>query len=597
MKRRHRFPAVSFGLVLAVALLSSSLAIAATPSPTTTELTIFPDNSVDYGSLVALRSSVSSSAGPVSPGVVLFCNADAANCEDLNILGQAQLTSSGSAEVNLRLPIGSHNIRSEFRGTKWNAPSASSIQNLIVDGAYPTVTNVSAVQTGSTFALTGTVFSFGQPPPTGSLAFKDASNGSLPLATSNVDAPTFASHNLPGLAGTGSITSVVVGDFNRDGKFDQIVFDSGTHELVVLWGDGDGRFTIGPRTVVDQSFQYAAVGDFNNDDIPDLAITNGGQTVSFLPGKGNGTFGRPTTISTRRPAGYVSTGDINNDGNADLLVSTDLGTEIWFGNGKLRFSRSAWPSLPQAFSPIRIADLNRDDKADLVYLVSDCAASYNTQTCVAAYLGNGNGTFVEAKRPDVFCGHGCVDVAVADFNGDGSPDLAVATQCDIEGCEIAWEPNGGLYVLGGNGDGTFASYLWWTEYNAATSLSLGDFNGDGKIDICEATAPGDVGPTGGVDLYLGNGSGGFELGPSLPSRLTTLGDFNGDGLTDLSLNNPTSVALSEWETTAVASDVALPGGSGIHKVFGDYEGDSVHALSVSGTIGLQAPAVATQPQP
>ena len=125
------------------------------------------------GTLVTLKASVSSSGTPVSAGLVLFCNAGATYCEDFNILGQAQLTASGSASLNLLLPVGTHMIRAEFRGTNSNAPSSSSTQSLIVSGKYPTVTTFQTYQGPNYLDLVASIIGFGTTAPTGVLAFKE----------------------------------------------------------------------------------------------------------------------------------------------------------------------------------------------------------------------------------------------------------------------------------------------------------------------------------------------------------------------------------------------------------------------------------------
>src|SRR5262249_160758 len=116
----------------------------------------------------------------------------------------------------------------------------------------------------------------------------------------------------------------------------------------------------------------------------------------------------------------------------------------------------------------------------------------------------------------------CDELCVADFNGDGHPDLAVTSAS-----------TGKINILLNRGDGTFT--------NSATLLSLGtplaiasaDFDGDQKMDIVVANYPGDS-----LTVWLGNGDGSF--GPSQGSGVTvnsswaslTVGDFNSDGIPD-----------------------------------------------------------------
>jgi hypothetical protein len=580
LKSRRFFSSVSFGLVLSAGILNAVLAIAATPSPTTTVLTISTVNSVPMGTLVTLRASVSSSGTPVSPGLVLFCNAGATYCEDFNILGQAQLTPGGTASLNLILPVGEHIIRAEFRGTNSNAPSSSSAESLVVSGKYPTVTTISAVQGTDTVALRGKVTSLGHPAQTGTLSFPDTANHLLPLATLTVGSPTLTFAPTGASSGPSISASGVVADFNRDGKLDQLAFDSTNSALVVLLGNGDGTFTAAPSMPTDATPGAVTVGDFNNDDILDLAIANYGEgTVSIYLGNGDGTFSVPTVISVASVASIglypinVSVGDFNNDGNADVVVGSGLGAGIWLGNGKGEFTAvsSQKEQMPYSYSPVLVADLNGDGNDDLVF---------NLYESVEVWLGNGDGTFVEAPAPSAPCEGTCQDVELADFNSDGKPDLAVA-----EG-----SPSGGLFILLGNGDGTFGSPVQ-IDGAPPKALVFGDFNGDGKVDICESFGE----PY--VEVFLGNGDGTFAYSQVIYTdayfSTMTAGDFNGDGMTDLALTSPTSVLLSEWYVTAAASRVTVTGNIGTHNVFANYEGDANHLASVSSIIGVQGPKVAT----
>ena len=570
MKRQRHSPPVFLGLALAVGFLSAALAVAATPSPTTTELTISPSTQVAVGTLLTLKASVTSSGQPVSPGLVLFCNAAAAYCEDFNILGQAQLTEDGTASLNLMLPPGSHEIRAQFHGTTSNAPSSSSTENLMVRGGSKTASAISSVQTESTYTLTSTVSNFGQPPLKGALAFKDNANHQLPLATVPVGPSSFG-FTPPDPSTPSNSSSLGVYDFNRDGKLDQLVYDYAGGNMTILFGKGDGTFTAGPATYIGGA---PIAGDFNNDDILDLAAVNGDGTVSIFLGKGDGTFSASTTFSIGQSTGSVSVGDINNDGNLDLMISTASGTGVWFGNGKGGFTLFAPPKLPPGGATI--VDLNGDGKPDLI-LQPDVYT-------FDVYLGNGDGNFEKLNPLPVTCFQYCYGLVVADFNSDGKPDVVIGDNGEDQTAQ------GDLYLYLGNGDGTFASPVKFGNDNVF-SLALGDFNGDGHADLVDNN-----GFYGYSTIYLGDGEGNFTtFYPSLPepSGVVAVGDFNGDGLTDLVVNGLTGVALAEWQSTVTATGVAVPGSLGIHNVFANYEGDATHASSVSAAIPLQGPKAAT----
>jgi hypothetical protein len=161
-----------------------------------------------------------------------------------------------------------------------------------------------------------------------------------------------------------------------------------------------------------------------------------------------------------------------------------------------------------------VADFNRDGKLD--FIVSATHQS-NEQPTPYVFLGNGDGTFQPPKPINLVP---LEEIAVGDFNGDGIPDLA-GTYYD-QGSFTDF-----VLVLLGNGDGTFSASFSYTL--GPFGLLLGDFNGDGKLDILADNAAG-------VYVFLGNGDGTFQ-NPVISNidnleLVGALGDFNGDGKLD-----------------------------------------------------------------
>ncbi len=112
-------------------------------------------------------------------------------------------------------------------------------------------------------------------------------------------------------------------------------------------------------------------------------------------------------------------------------------------------------------------------------------------------------------------------VAVGDFNGDGKLDLAVTNRSS--NC---------VSILLGNGDGTFQTQVPYPTQTSPDSVAIGDFNGDGKLDLAVAN-----GGSMTVSILLGNGDGTFRPKGSFKATYTqpvfvAVADFNGDGKLD-----------------------------------------------------------------
>lgn len=338
-----------------------------------------------------------------------------------------------------------------------------------------------------------------------------------------------------------------VGDFNGDGKPDIAVGepmrDGGS--LVVLAGNGDGTFRNLP-TVSSSRCGWGGIvaGDFNGDGKLDLVMADvQSDTVSTLLGNGDGTF-TPASgpiLSVGSSPLALAEADFNGDGKLDLAVTNfrDVTISILLGNGDGTFSPV--PGAPiTGVSPagIAIGDFNRDGRLDLAVVPGGLGAGDS----VMILLGNGDGMFTAAPGSPVSVGDsGRVPaaIAIADFNGDGKLDLAVASG--------EWET---VAVLLGNGDGTFTLQPGCCGYSSVAArndaaLGVGDFSGSGKLDL--ALANEDDMLAGGpryVTLFEGNGAGTFTPGvfsilQDAQQANMVVADFNGDGQLDIALTDAT----------------------------------------------------------
>jgi hypothetical protein len=314
---------------------------------------------------------------------------------------------------------------------------------------------------------------------------------------------------------------LVTGDFNGDGNID--VAAVAGYGVSVLIGNGDGTFQNYVQYSLPAYAQALACADFNRDGKLDLAVTYGGM-VSILLGKGDGSFQAASSFLVGENPAAIVAADFNGDGNIDLAVATLTSASetaqlvVRFGDGRGGFGTPEVTQLGAFAGTVRklvAGDFNRDGKLDLA--TSGLSFDY------AVLLGNGDGTFQVTTNYFGSCMDG---IATADFNGDGILDLAIGEGCD--------GPPGKIYVMLGNGDGTFyESNTFKTNGQSPGDVVAADFNNDGIVDLAVADYNAPPG------ILLGNGDGSFQNVIKFPKgagggfNLLTVADVNNDGELDV----------------------------------------------------------------
>jgi hypothetical protein len=319
---------------------------------------------------------------------------------------------------------------------------------------------------------------------------------------------------------------LVAADFDGDGSADVAVANYASPGTVsVLRGDSGW---LGPPVTYGTA-EYPgplAVADFDLDGDMDLVAGSygrvtqnesyGGTSVTVLLNNGDGTFAPGVDYAVYTRPASVAVGDIDGDGLPDVVTGGEGGVTVLHNLGTFDLAQSMPVDRPEA---VALADVNGDRTLDLVVAVSGIS-------WVLVFPNRGDGYFEyygQVWRSHT--GGGPAAIAPGDFDRDGRTDLAVACRGNV------------LAVMPGNGDGSFGSALSAGDLRYPTDVAAADFDGDGELDLVTSAGIGAYGPMIQVKNGLGNGTFGparrFGSGWPNGSQSISLADFDGDGRIDI----------------------------------------------------------------
>jgi hypothetical protein len=397
--------------------------------------------------------------------------------DNVTVLGVAQLNSSGVASITIAsLPSGLRDLVAYYGGDSNNISSTSSV---LTEGilAQPGL----GFGPAQTYPLGG-----GNTMPAAVLAADVNGDGILDLVVLNGSGSISVFLGMTGgqfpstpsgVYATGpSPVAAVIGDFNADGMLDVAVASG--DGVDILLGNGNGTFQAStPISNFSGTADGIATTDFNLDGIPDLVVSNtGGSTVSVLLSAGNGSF--QAAIPCSLGAGVTSPtaigiGDFNNDGTPDIVVADGSGVTVILGSlniiaGNIFSCQAASTPYPVGAGSQSLVVKDFTGNGD-----QDIAVTNTNAGTVSVLRGIGNGSFtVEgsyATDPHPYA------IVTADFNGDGKPDLAVSDNSSTNGMN--------LFILLGNGDGTFGTPLGYASDPSLTGVVAGPFTQNGQPDV------------------------------------------------------------------------------------------------------------------
>ena len=397
------------------------------------------------------------------------------------------------------------------------------------------------------------------------------------------------------------VNTIAVGDINKDGKLDLLINNWNDQGEAEEWlGNGDGTFRYG--TTVSRYVIASDLGDVNGDGCLDIVTTWENSLGTVFLGNCDGSFQTPTYPAGSFGIGdfgeSIKLADINGDGHLDVILAGDYVelvngmtagnlVSVNFGDGNGNFGQARVYRGETNMAGFAVGDFRGGGYPDVV------TANQSSDTS-SVFLNDGHGGFgdpqgttVDATSPGIWLPS---NFLAMDLNGDGKQDLAAvetpqstgiyriaplmndgtghllparSSSTGVDSTNSMWDfvladfrhtgrPDflaiwgsgpSSVSFLPNNGDGSFGTAIV-TQLSGMGNFpvfGVGDFNGDGNLDIIVASTVQNGSSQQILSVYLGNGDGTFHPGGTIAYGDTTehfpsaifVGDFNRDGKQDL----------------------------------------------------------------
>jgi hypothetical protein len=382
--------------------------------------------------------------------------------------------------------------------------------------------------------------------------------------------------------------SIAAGDLDGDGQVDLVTADNGSSRVSVIRRDAGGGFLAAEPHTTGANPTAVALVDLTGDGRLDIAVTTSAtRTLTALENLGGGTFASAGDYPVRGYPRFITPIDADGDGRLDLAVTCQTADAVVVLRTRPRvngtdpvFDRA--PNVAAGSHPRSavLADLDGDGKLDL-------AVANQADSTVSILLNDGAGSFPLPRTVGVPAA-GPESIVAGDFNRDGHVDLAVSAPLAT--------PKGIMVLLGSAttpGDFTLQGTIGvGSPTSTPDALAVGDFDGDGILDLalCDKSLAGTV------YVLHGDGSGGFSIAATItvgaqPTAIVAA-DFDRDGRLDLAVanegaNNIQVLRNTGTSFTVLTPPLTLPGTdvTPVSIAAADFDGDGDADLAVAASGG------------